>query len=59
MTRHVTAYIDRAMVTYPVTIEVSNPTGPRTRLHLTRAEARELKNQLATILNPKGGRHGR
>ena len=59
MTRHVTAYIDRATVTYPVTIEVSNPTGPRTRLHLTRAEARELKNQLATILNPKGGRHGR
>lgn len=59
MTRHVTAYIDRAVETYPVTIEVSNPTGPRTRLHLTRAEARELKNQLATTLKPKGGRHGR
>lgn len=59
MRRHVTAYIDRAVDTYPVTIEVSNPTGPRTRLHLTRAEARELKNQLATALNPKGGRHGR
>ena len=59
MTRHVTAYIDRAVDTYPVTIEVSNPTGPRTRLHLTRTEARELKNQLATALNPKGGRHGR
>lgn len=57
MRRHVTAYIDRAMVTCPVAIEVSNPTGPRTRLYLTRTEARELKDQLATIL--KGGRHGR
>ena len=59
MTRHVTTYIDQAVDTYPVTIEVSNPTGPRTRLYLPRTEARELKNQLATILNPKGGRHGR
>lgn len=59
MRRHVTAYIDQAVDTYPVTIEVSNPTGPRTRLHLTRAEARELKDQLATALNPKGGRRGR
>lgn len=57
MTRHVTAYLDPALDNYPVVVEVSNPTGPRTRLHLTRAEARELKNQLATTL--KGDRHGR
>lgn len=57
MTRHVTAYLDPALDTYPVTVEVSNPTGPRTRLHLTRTEARELKNKLATTL--KGDRHDR
>ena len=59
MTRHVTAYIDRAMVTRPVVVEIPNPNGPRDRVYLTRTEARELKNQLATALNPKGGRHGR
>ena len=57
MTRHVTAYLDPALDTNPVVVEVSNPNSPRTRLHLTRAEARELKNQLATTL--KGDRHDR
>lgn len=57
MSRHVTAYLDPALDTHPVTVEVSNPTGPRHRLHLTRAEARELKNKLATTL--KGDRHDR
>lgn len=57
MTRHITAYLDPALDTNPVVVEVANLNAPRTRLHLTRAEARELKNQLATTL--KGGRHDR
>lgn len=57
MTRHITAYLDPALDTNPVVVEVSNLNAPRTRLHLTRAEARELKNQLATAL--KGDRHDR
>lgn len=59
MTRRIYVYLDRAVDTYPVTVEVPNPTGPRARLYLTRTEARELKDQLATTLKVKGGRHGR
>ena len=57
MNRHVSVHLDRAMVTRPVVVEIPNPNGPRDRVYLTRAEARELKDQLATTL--KGGRHGR
>lgn len=57
MNRRVTVHLDRAMDTRPVVVEVSNPTAPRTLLHLTRTEARELKTKLTTVL--KGDRHVR
>lgn len=57
MNRRVTVHLDRALDTRPVVVEIPNPTAPRTRLRLTRTEARELKNQLATVL--KGDRHVR
>lgn len=59
MNRRISVRLDRAMVARPVVVEIPNPNGPRDRVYLTRTEARELKDQLATTLNPKGGRHGR
>lgn len=57
MNRRVTVHHDRALDTRPVVVEIPNPNAPRTRLHLTRTEARELKKQLATVL--KGDHHVR
>lgn len=57
MNRRVTVHLDRALDTRPVVVEIPNPNAPRTRLHLTRTEARELKNQLTTVL--KGDHHDR
>lgn len=49
--------IPKCKVTYVKSLHISALYAPRTRLHLTRTEARELKNQLATVL--KGDHHDR
>lgn len=50
MNRHINVHVDRAMDTRPIVVEVSNPHGPRGRYTFTPAEARDLKDRLATTL---------
>lgn len=57
MNRRINVHLDRAVDTHPVVVEIPSTNGPRDRVYLTRTEARELKDKLATLL--KGDRYDR